>query len=198
VTDLIEEWRPVPGHPAYEVSSLARVRSWKRKLNAPHLMRPHTHRLGYKRITIDGRQIGVHQLVAAAWHGPCPDGKECDHINNVRDDNRPENLRYLTRQENLIRRRIERAAECSKGHPLSGDNLYVRPGSGRRDCRICQRYNIQNRPQHNRRCTAENCSRMAECRLRTDQPVCEMHYQRSRTAEKRRREAAEQMQFGAA
>lgn len=29
--------------------------------------------------------------------------------------------------------------ECKRGHPLSGDNLYVIPGSGSRVCRTCQR-----------------------------------------------------------
>lgn len=28
--------------------------------------------------------------------------------------------------------------ECRKGHPLSGDNLYIQPGNGKRFCRACQ------------------------------------------------------------
>ena len=42
----------------------------------------------------------VHRLVAWAFLGKCPEGKEIDHINRIRNDNRPENLRWLTRQEN--------------------------------------------------------------------------------------------------
>jgi hypothetical protein len=29
--------------------------------------------------------------------------------------------------------------ECGRGHPLSGDNLYVQPSNGKRFCRTCQR-----------------------------------------------------------
>ena len=32
-----------------------------------------------------------------------------------------------------------RKDECHKGHPLSGDNLYVQPSNGQRFCRECQR-----------------------------------------------------------
>lgn len=28
--------------------------------------------------------------------------------------------------------------ECRKGHPLSGDNLYIQPSNGKRFCRACQ------------------------------------------------------------
>ena len=37
-------------------------------------------------------------------------------------------------------RRIGRKAKthCKHGHPLSGDNLYITPGDGRRQCRICR------------------------------------------------------------
>lgn len=58
--------------------------------------------VGIKR---DGRRtsISVHRLVALAFIGPCPDGYEVDHINNVRDDNRVENLQYLTRRDNRIK-----------------------------------------------------------------------------------------------
>ena len=35
-----------------------------------------------------------------AFIGMPPEGKECDHINRVRDDNRLENLRWVTKIEN--------------------------------------------------------------------------------------------------
>lgn len=42
----------------------------------------------------------VHRLVAAAFHGPCPDGLECNHKNGIKRDNRPENLEYVTKGQN--------------------------------------------------------------------------------------------------
>ncbi len=56
----------------------------------------------YLKVTLgaaDDRE--VHTLVAAAFHGPCPDGCEVLHINGNLHDNRPENLRYGTHAENM-------------------------------------------------------------------------------------------------
>jgi hypothetical protein len=48
------------------------------------------------------RKCGLaHRLVLEAFVGPCPPGMECAHNNNIRNDNRPDNLRWATRQENM-------------------------------------------------------------------------------------------------
>jgi hypothetical protein len=44
----------------------------------------------------------VHSLVALAFHGPRPEGLDVAHGNCVKTDNRPSNLRYCTRSENLL------------------------------------------------------------------------------------------------
>lgn len=49
----------------------------------------------------DRKRFLIHRLVMLAFVGPCPEGKEVDHINGRRDDNRLENLRYVTRGENI-------------------------------------------------------------------------------------------------
>lgn len=57
--------------------------------------------------------ITVHQIVATAFHGPKPsDAHVVDHIDTNRRNNRSENLRWITRLENILlnpitRRRIE-------------------------------------------------------------------------------------------
>lgn len=187
-----EEWRPVPDHPLYEVSSLGRVRSYKstngKRLDVPKPHSSHADPAGYIRTSMDGKHIYVHQAVAAAWHGPCPIGKEVGHINHSRGDNRPENLCYLTRQENLAERKWEEADECPLGHPLSGENLYIRPTNGRRECRRCNADRTARFKSNTDRpdCSEPDCDRIATSRLRTDRPICEMHYQRERKAEKRR------------
>ena len=73
---------------------------------------------GYYRVGIhcDGKDytVGVHKLVAEAFI-PNPDNKPCiDHINGDRKDNRVENLRWCTVEENnafeLARKRKSEAA----------------------------------------------------------------------------------------
>lgn len=43
----------------------------------------------------------VHQLVAAAFIGPCPDGFEINHKDGNRQNNAPSNLEYVTHSENM-------------------------------------------------------------------------------------------------
>lgn len=50
------------------------------------------------------RKLGnlkVHRLVCEAFHGPCPPGMEVLHDDEDGLNNRPENLRWGTRKENL-------------------------------------------------------------------------------------------------
>ena len=57
---------------------------------------------GYSRIKIDGVKYSTHRLIWIYHNGDVPEGLEIDHINRVRDDNRIENLRLVTRQENTF------------------------------------------------------------------------------------------------
>jgi len=42
----------------------------------------------------------AHRFIWECFNGVIPDGKEIDHINNKKDDNRLSNLQLLTRQQN--------------------------------------------------------------------------------------------------
>lgn len=69
----------------------------------------HFHRKGYHRVTLRvdrrNKNFYTHRLVALAFHGECPDGYHVDHIDFDRINNRPENLRYLSAEENSLRTR---------------------------------------------------------------------------------------------
>jgi hypothetical protein len=43
----------------------------------------------------------IHRLVLEAFVGPCPEGKECCHKNDIADDNNLVNLYWGTRSENI-------------------------------------------------------------------------------------------------
>lgn len=59
---------------------------------------------GYVMITMtDSKRVYAHRLVAFAFPEICGEyeaGLEVDHLNTIRDDNRAENLRWVTRSQN--------------------------------------------------------------------------------------------------
>lgn len=57
-----------------------------------------------------------HHLIAVSWHGPRPDGYECDHINGNVLDCRVSNLQWVTPAEN---RRRARKGQSVKGSAIS-------------------------------------------------------------------------------
>ncbi|MDE7345413.1 MAG: HNH endonuclease [Muribaculaceae bacterium] len=99
----------------YMVSNMGRVIGPSGKL----LKLPKLH--GYPKVKFwNGRYVdseSVHRLVAKAFILN-PDNKpEVDHINTIRDDNRVENLRWVTTKENLNNPLTKKKfSEVRKGH----------------------------------------------------------------------------------
>ena len=59
---------------------------------------------GYQSYSINGKSIEGHRLVAEKYLPNPHNYPQVDHINRVRHDNRVENLRWVTRQENCENR----------------------------------------------------------------------------------------------
>lgn len=102
-----EKWKSVVGYIGYyEVSDLGRVRSARsgRGTTANRLLKTPRDTDGYPRVRLSrfGKavDVNVHVLVAAAFLGPCPDGHEVDHKDQVRANTRLANLQYLTHSAN--------------------------------------------------------------------------------------------------
>lgn len=100
---MSEIWKPVVGYEGmYEVSNLGNVRSFQKGMN--RMLKPCRGRENYLRVSLykNGKQksCSVHRMVLTAFVGPVPKGLECGHLNGNRDDNRLENLAYITREEN--------------------------------------------------------------------------------------------------
>ena len=92
---MAEIWREAPGKPGCFVSDLGRVR------NRTKDVRLLPTESGHLACSMYGRTHKVHQLIAAAFHGPKPCGLVVMHMNHIPWDNRPENLRYGTVGENI-------------------------------------------------------------------------------------------------
>lgn len=104
----METWIPVvePGFEgAYEVSSLGRVRRSRATHGASvgRVRKLTVMESGYLSVPIytnnTPRNVFVHRLVAEAFLGTSG-GREVNHKNGVKSDNRPENLEFCTREEN--------------------------------------------------------------------------------------------------
>lgn len=115
-----EQWRDVVGYEGmYQVSDLGLVRSVDRIVSngqytqrrvKSRILRPAlANHYGHLLVTLSrhGIQVSryVHQLVAAAWIGPCPDGQQVRHGPNGKLDNSVSNLCYGTRSEDQFDRR---------------------------------------------------------------------------------------------
>ena len=69
----------------------------------------------YLRIVINGQAYQLHRIVWLMHTGDDPYPYEIDHINRIRDDNRIDNLRLVTRQENLKNKSLHKANKS--GYP---------------------------------------------------------------------------------
>lgn len=148
-----ENWRPVPGYSAYEVSDLGRVRSVSRidaagKRRRGRMRSLTTMHSGHLSVTLRGeegrRRFLVHHLVLMAFVGPRPVGMEACHWNDKPSDNRLVNLRWDTRSANQLdsvrngTHHVARRTHCPQGHEYTPENTYMYPGN-RRACRECRR-----------------------------------------------------------
>lgn len=107
-----QTWRPVPGYPAYEASSLGQIRNIRTKQEKSY----YSDRTGYLCCGMydpsvrASRPRAVHRLVWAAFHeAPLEDGDVVTHINGDLTDNRIFNLRLETREISAKRAAYSRA-----------------------------------------------------------------------------------------
>lgn len=106
----MENWKPIPFAPLYEVSDRGRVRSWvqrwcQERRAKPLMLRPGRHKLGYRNVSLStgGAKKGywVHRLVALVFHGEPPPGKkQVRHLDGNPGNNRASNLAWGTAIEN--------------------------------------------------------------------------------------------------
>lgn len=154
-----ETWKPIPGYEGlYEVSDHGRVRSLDRRYiradgiatrRRGRILKPVMNGSSKHQVYLCApgekqKPQLVHRLVLTAFVGPCPEGMEACHSNDVPTDNRLANLRWDTRSANMndrVRNGRDPQANkthCPQGHEYSHENTYIAP-SGRRSCRVCRR-----------------------------------------------------------
>lgn len=99
----MENWKQVDGFGGhYEVSDLGRVRRGGR------VLKPRAAPNGYLNVNLSNGKAtrkSIHVLVAAAFFGPRPEGKQVAHLDGDQSHNAKGNLAYLTPSENARQKR---------------------------------------------------------------------------------------------
>ncbi len=107
----MEIWRTIVDFPDYQISSMGRIKSMPRmcaagkRMLSPRVMRFRDNNDGYQLVNLrlDGIQVtkAVHRLVAKAFLLEAHTDETVNHENGIRNDNRAENLTWMTLQENI-------------------------------------------------------------------------------------------------
>lgn len=154
---MIEEWRPIPEwEQLYSISDKGRVRSEHRVImrrdgkpqTIPEtILKPRVNKYGYVTVglTRDSKKTlhKLHRLLATTFI-PNPDNLPLvRHLNDIRTDNRLENLAWGTHLDNTEDRRrngyvAKRVSHCKRGHEFSEENTYY-VSTGSRQCIACRR-----------------------------------------------------------
>lgn len=96
-------WSPIPSERGYEASSLGEIRN----IETGRIYSQSVSSEGYLSLAIyaKGKRKWrrVHRLVAEAFYGPAV-GREVNHKNGIKTDNRVENLEWCTKSENIRHR----------------------------------------------------------------------------------------------
>lgn len=110
-----EIWKDIAGYEGlYQVSNMGRVKSLQKErsngksfyITDEKILKATKDKEGYENVFLYKNKkfkvCKVHRLVAIAFIYNPKNKPEVDHINTIRNDNRVENLRWVTRSENLL------------------------------------------------------------------------------------------------
>ncbi len=115
---MIEVWKSIPDYEGiYEVSSLGRVKSLSRTIlrkgkypfkSKEKILKQRIDKYGYCRLNLSNsiqKTVHVHKIVAMTFlnHKPCGLDLVIDHKNDIKTDNRVENLQIVTQRENAFK-----------------------------------------------------------------------------------------------
>lgn len=114
-TKVREIFVPLKGYKGYyKISNLGNIislskripcSSGKTRLLKERILPNTVHVFGYVRRSLSrdtiAKEYAVHRLVWVSFKGKIPKGKEINHINGIKNDNRLLNLELATRKENI-------------------------------------------------------------------------------------------------
>lgn len=155
VTDLPGEiWKPFTYYgKQFMVSNKERIKSMPYyQSRNEYLVKTHpSKRTGYTCVHLWSRSknnlFRFHRVVATAFH-PNPGNKpDVNHINGIKTDNRPENLEWVTKSENMrhafdVLKIVKPSGENHYSSKLTNGQVIEIFNSNLRICDLCKLYNI--------------------------------------------------------
>ena len=143
-----EIWKDIKGFEGlYQASNLGRIKSLERFRKGKNgslvplkekILKPRMLNSGYYIVQLYKNSIQkwyqVHRIVWEAFNGSIPEGLQVNHINEIKTDNRLENLNLMTCKENInygtgIERRAKKQINGKKSKPVlqfTLDNILVK------------------------------------------------------------------------
>ena len=120
-----EIWRDIPEYEGfYQASNMGRIKSLERIDALGHrlkekILKPSIGNSGYYQVYLCKqsivKQYMIHRLVWKSFNGSIPENMQCNHLNEVKTDNRLSNLNLMTPKENVnYGTRNERAGKVLK------------------------------------------------------------------------------------
>jgi hypothetical protein len=137
----MENWKDIEGYEGmYQVSDLGRIRSLDRyvrnsktmSIKKGRVLKLHNHVNGYLRVSLcrDGseRYTMVHRIVANAFIGGQPgESFVVMHLNDCKKDNRAENLKWGTNQENSMDAYLKGLTKNPMAGKFNEENHFSKP-----------------------------------------------------------------------
>ena len=99
-----EVWKEINGYKDYQVSNMGQVASFKSGEKV--ILKQKIDRYGYCAVVLSGgtkktrKDFTVHRLVAIHFVDGYADGLQVNHLNEIKTDNRADNLMWTTAKEN--------------------------------------------------------------------------------------------------
>ncbi|MFE8364833.1 HNH endonuclease [Escherichia coli] len=91
-------------------------------------------------LTVGGKRynLKVHRICYEMYYGPIPEGKEVDHINHIKTDNRAVNLGLKDHKDNMrnMSLMVNNTSGCAGIHKNKHGKWVVRIGGGKRGKRV--------------------------------------------------------------
>lgn len=123
--DSEEIWKDIPGYDGvYQASNLGNIRSAKlirgRARFKGRVLKKIITPAGYVQVNLSGKVKLAHRVIMSAFIGDSD--LPVNHINDIKDDNRLENLEYITDRENVFH------SKRNEKHRLTGTTYLPKAG----------------------------------------------------------------------